>query len=293
MVQLSKKTKSLTTFDFSETFETSRKDEIGDLFRSIGLLSLALQEKIQALEKNNILLKKEMKTKDLLIDQRKTFIANISHELKTPLALIQAYSEGLLDGTFSNEADAAYYLKVIRDETRHMDRLIKELIDLMQLELKRKSIKREACSLKNLIAKTIEPFKESCDQRNIILKEELLDVEIMVDSSQVIMALRNLVSNAVDHVSDRGVVLIESQIEDVALRVSVFNTGESIPLEDIDDIWEAFYKVDKSRNRQFGGSGIGLSIVKEVFENHGFEYGVKNLRNGVSFYFYIPKEYFN
>jgi signal transduction histidine kinase len=292
LVELSQKTKKLTTFNFSENFKTTRKDEIGDLFRDIQLLSLALQEKIQALENSNVLLKNEMKTKDILINQRKTFIANISHELKTPLALIQAYSEGLIDKTFSNQADADYYLKVIRDETKHMDYLIKDLIDLMQLELKDKAFKREEENLKNLVKKAINPFKETFDQRNIVLKEEILDIHVMVDSSQIIMALRNLISNAIDHVSDKGVVLIKSQIEDNLLRISVFNTGEGIPSEDLEEIWEAFYKVDKSRNRQFGGSGIGLSIVKEVFENHGFEYGVKNLRNGVSFYFYIPKDYF-
>lgn len=292
LIELSQKTKKLTTFNFTENFKTTRKDEIGDLFRGIQLLSLALQEKIQALENSNLLLKNEMTTKDILIDQRKTFIGNISHELKTPLALIQAYSEGLMDGTFSNEDDADYYLKVILDETKHMDHLIKDLIDLMQLELKSKEIKREEVSLKNLIKKTIDPFKETFDQRNIILKEEILDIGLMVDSSQITMALRNLVSNAIDHVSDKGMVLIKSQIEDDLLRIDIFNTGEPIPTEDLEEIWEAFYKVDKSRNRQFGGSGIGLSIVKEVFENHNFEYGVKNLRNGVSFYFYIPKDYY-
>lgn len=292
LIELSQKTKKLTTFNFSENFETTRNDEIGDLFRDIQLLSLTLQEKIQALENSNVLLKNEMTTKDILIDQRKTFIANISHELKTPLALIQAYSEGLIDGTFSNQDDADYYLKVILDETKHMDHLIKDLIDLMQLELKGKEVKREEESLRNLIKKTLDPFKETFDQRNTILKEEILDVELMVDSSQMVMALRNLVSNAIDHVSDKGLVLIKSQIEDDALRINIFNTGEGIPSEELEEIWQAFYKVDKSRSRQFGGSGIGLSIVKEVFENHGFKYGVKNLRNGVSFYFYIPKDHF-
>jgi len=292
LIELSQKTKKLTTFNFSGNFETARKDEIGDLFRAIQSLSLALQEKIQALENSNVLLKNEMTTKDLLIDQRKTFIANISHELKTPLALIQAYAEGLIDGTFINQDDADYYLKVILDETKHMDYLIKDLIDLMQLELKEKAFKREEETLRNLIKKSIAPFKESFEQRNIILKEDILDIQVIVDASQIIMALRNLISNAIDHVSDKGMVLIKSQIEDDALRISVFNTGEIIPLEDLEEIWEAFYKVDKSRNRQFGGSGIGLSIVKEVFENHGFKYGVQNLRNGVSFYFYIPKDSF-
>jgi signal transduction histidine kinase len=292
LIELSQKTKKLSTFNFSGNFETTRKDEIGDLFRAIQSLSLALQEKIQALENSNVLLKNEMTTKDMLIDQRKTFIANISHELKTPLALIQAYSEGLIDGTFSNQADADYYLKVILDETKHMDYLIKDLIDLMQLELKEKAFKRVEEPLKDLIKKGVDPFKETFDQRNVILKEEILDIQVIVDASQIIMALRNLISNAIDHVSDKGMVLIKSQIEDDLLRISVFNTGEGIPSEDIEEIWQAFYKVDKSRNRQFGGSGIGLSIVKEVFENHGFKYGVQNLRNGVSFYFYIPKDFF-
>lgn len=287
--ELNEKTKKLKAFNFDVAFKSKRQDEIGELTESIGALSNALEEKIKALEDHNMLLKKEMGVKDQLIENRQSFIANISHELKTPLALIQAYAEGLKDGTFEDAEDQEYYLRVITEESQHMDHLIKELIDLMKLEVKLKDLKIEEINLLKLMKKALKPFEETLDQRGIHVKIDGLTEILKGDQAQLEMAFRNLISNAIDHVDDKKLILIDSQIEDDKVRVGIFNTGENIPKEDLNNIWEPFYKVDKSRNRQFGGSGIGLSIVKEVFENHGFHYGVSNHREGVGFYFYFPK----
>lgn len=284
---LSQKTETLSTLDFSQRFLTKRQDEIGKLTRNIGKLSDALKKYIDQLNRKNDALQNEMNTKNLILESRKTFISNISHELKTPIALIQAYAEGLSDGTFKDKEDRAYYYKVILEETNHMDRLVKELIGLMKLEMTQEEMNLENIKIEKLFERVIKRYKSEIENASILIKKDFVNAEITVDMEKMEMAISNLLTNAFDHVDEKKMILLSAYYEGKKLKISVFNTGECIPEEELKKVWEEFYKIDKSRNRTFGGSGIGLSIVKKVFELHSFEYEIANRKNGVEFIFSI------
>ena len=258
---------------------------MGDLGICINDLSAKLEQTISELKTANNELRKDIDQKTKIDDMRKEFLSHVSHELKTPIALIQGYAEGLKENISDDEESREFYCEVIADEAKKMNKMVKKLLALNEIEFGQDQVHIERFDvvdlLKNLTASTAILFQKKDVTLEFDAEEPLY---VWADEFMIEEVLSNYISNALNHVFDGGVVQIrfEKRVKDV--RIFVYNTGELIPEEDIEKIWIKFFKVDKARTREYGGSGIGLSIVAATMEAHGKEYGVRNVEDGVEFY---------
>ena len=219
---------------------------------------------------------------------RKEFVANVSHELKTPIALIQGYAEGLQEGMAEDKESRDYYCEVIVDEAGKMNKMVKQLLTLSALESGNERTVMERFDLVELIEGVISASKILLEQNEITIKFESKEpVYVWADEFKIEEVVTNYLSNAIHHASGEKIIVIRIKHEEGQTRVSVFNTGTPIPEEELPNLWNKFYKVDKARTREYGGSGIGLSIVKAIIEGHGQKCGVENWDNGVEFWFTV------
>ena len=277
--------------DFDATYTSGGADEIGILGESFNTMSDELKDKISELKTANYELQKDIKKKEQVETMRTEFIGNVSHELKTPIALIQGYAEGLKDGITDDPESMEFYCDVIIDEANKMNRMVKNLLTLNQLELGKDDTQFERIDITSLIWGVVQSLEIMAKQKEADIRINTQDpVFVWADEFKVEQVVRNYVSNALNHVDENRIVDIRIEEREGKIRVSVFNTGEPIPEEDIGHIWEKFYKVDKARTREYGGNGIGLSIVKAIMESFHQNYGVRNYGNGVQFWFELDKK---
>lgn len=223
---------------------------------------------------------------------RQEFLANVSHELKTPIALIQGYAEGLQENINDDPESREFYCEVIVDEADKMNKMVKKLLSLNQLEFGSNQVHLEHFDLNTVIQSVLNSTDILFKQKEVKLLYQQTEQPLMVwaDEYMVEEVVTNYISNALNHVKYEKIVEIKTELRESTICISVFNTGDSIPEEDIDKIWTKFYKVDKARTREYGGNGIGLSIVKAVMEAHNQKYGVKNYENGVEFWFELDRK---
>lgn len=268
----------MAQLDFSERYDVKGSDELSDLGRSVNRMSEVLERTISELRAANEQLREENEQKTRQNEARRAFIANVSHELKTPIALIQTYAEGLREDIAAGAGNRDSYCEVIEDEAAKMSGLIGKMTALMQLEDGSGQLEPErfdiAELLRNLMSRNVPLF----EKRGItpVLPPEV-PCFVEADAYLIENVLVNYLSNALHHVPDGG--RVEGWIapsEEGRLRISVFNTGRHIPQTELPRIWESFYKVDKARTRAYGGSGIGLSLVAAVMKAHHMPYGVVN-----------------
>ena len=290
ILQLNDIANKMAKLDFSKKYRiTDTEDEINELGRSINTMSDKLEATIKELQKNNIELEKDIEEKSKIDEMRKQFISDVSHELKTPIALIQGYAEGLIENVNSDEESRKFYAEVILDETNKMDKLVKQLLELMKLEYGKREFDNEKFNINELINEVLRKCSVMINEKNIkVYFESKEPIYVYADEFYMDQIITNYLTNAIKHAEEvEKETKIEIKVEKVSnkIRVSVFNTGENIPEEDLQRIWGRFYKLDSSRNRQDGGSGIGLALVKAIMNNYQNEYGVKNKKNGVEFYF--------
>ena len=292
ILELNDIAKKMSKLDFSHKYKvTNVDDEINNLGKSINVMSEKLEKTIKQLRSTNTELEKDIEEKSKLDEMRKSFISDVSHELKTPIALIQGYSEGLLENVNNDEENRKFYAEVILDETNKMDRLVKQLLELMKLEYGKREFNDKQFNIVDLEKEVIRKSKVMLEEENIEVRFNTLDeINTIADDFYIEQVVSNYITNAIKHVKEvNGKKYIEIKnevnIENNIVRVEVFNTGDNISEENLDRIWKRFYKIDESRNRQDGGTGIGLSLVKAIMENYKKEYGVINKENGVEFYF--------
>ena len=290
ILQLNDIANKMAKLDFSKKYRiTDTEDEINELGRSINTMSDKLEATIKELQKNNIELEKDIEEKSKIDEMRKQFISDVSHELKTPIALIQGYAEGLIENVNSDEESRKFYAAVILDETNKMDKLVKQLLELMKLEYGKREFDNEKFNINELINEVLRKCSVMINEKNIkVYFENKEPIYVYADEFYMDQIITNYLTNAIKHAEEvEKETKIEIKVEKVSnkIRVSVFNTGENIPEEDLQRIWGRFYKLDSSRNRQDGGSGIGLALVKAIMNNYQNEYGVENKKNGVEFYF--------
>ncbi len=295
ILELASISEKMSKMDFDTKYNGSRKDEIGVLGHSINQMSYNLEKTITELKNANIELKKDIDEKNRLDEMRKDFVSSVSHELKTPIALIQGYAEGLKDGV--NEAEERdYYCDVIIDEAMKMNEMVKKIISLNQLEAGARTLsitRFDIVSMINNYAKSIDILLR---QNNISLSlPESEPVYVWADEMNIEEVVMNYLSNAINHcesdTSKHIDVCVQKEENENVVKVSVINTGRSIPSESLEHIWDKFYKVDKARTREYGGSGLGLSIVKAIMEAHNQRYGVNNLEGKVEFWFTLDASY--
>ncbi len=278
--------RNMANLDFSRKCQVDSDDEIGELANSINFLSEDLERLISELNEKNAQLEKDIEKERQIDEMRKEFISNVSHELKTPISLIQGYAEGLRVDINEDEENKNFYCEVIMDEASRMDKMVKELLNLCQLESDFSRLEISMFDLSSLIDRVTEKFRSVFQEKEINLqvkKNDSLFVE--ADYSRIEQVLVNYINNAIQYADFEKTIRIEAEPLEEKVHVSVFNSGNHIPDEYLDKIWTSFYKVDKARTRVSAGTGLGLSIVRGIMELHKNQYGVENLTGGVQFWF--------
>ena len=292
IVELNDIAKRMARLDFSKKYRISdTDDEVNELGKSMNTVSDKLETTIKQLKETNIELEKDIEEKSKIDEMRKQFISDVSHELKTPIAIIQGYSEGLKENVNTDEESRNFYVDVILDETSKMDALVKQLLELMKLEYGKREFNNTEFNIVELINEVIRKSKKLYEEKQITVelcgeKEAI----VFADDFYIEQVVTNYFTNAMKHAKEvdgkRQIKIEVKKIEETGkTRISVFNTGDKIPEEDINRIWNRFYKIDSSRNREDGGTGIGLSLVKAIMNSYQNAYGVYNVDNGVVFYF--------
>lgn len=276
----------MSELDFEARYEGRSEDEIGVLGRSMNTLSEKLKETIGELKTANNELQRDIEEKIRIDETRKDFIANVSHELKTPIALIQGYAEGLTEGMAEDPDSRDYYCEVIMDEAGKMNKMVKQLLTLTALEFGNEQTVMERFNLTELIQGVISAAGLILQQKQITVEFSCTEpLYVWGDEFKIEEVVTNYFNNALNHAEGDKKVIIRAERNEEEVRVTVFNTGRPIPEADIPNLWTKFFKVDKARTREYGGSGIGLSIVKAIMDSHHKKYGVRNLENGVEFWF--------
>ncbi len=286
ILELTEISRRMTNLDFNAKYKSKGENEIDQLGEHINQMSETLEKTISELKSANNELQIDIEKKTQVDEMRKEFLSNVSHELKTPLALIQGYAEGLQECINDDEESRNFYCEVIMDEADKMNQMVKKLLTLNQLEFGNDIVSMERFDLTEVICGVIQ-------SASILLKQNEINLTFNTDKPMYVWAdefkveevMTNYLSNAIHHADfDKHIDIKYTQMEDY-VRVSVFNTGKPIPKEDINNIWIKFYKVDKARTREYGGSGIGLSIVKAIMDSFHRECGVINHTDGVEFWF--------
>lgn len=288
ILELTALSKKMANLDFEAKYTSGGENEIGVLGSNFNSMSKKLEQTISELKTANYELKKDIEKKEKIEDMRTEFIGHVSHELKTPIALIQGYAEGLKEGISEDPESRAYYCDVILDEANKMNQMVKDLLTLNQLELGEEEVAFERFNLIDLITGVVQSLEILIQQKEVQVRMNAEEpVFVWADEYKVEQVVRNYLNNALNHVEGDRVIDIRVEKDEVkeTVRTTVFNTGKPIPKEDVEQIWNKFYKVDKARTREYGGHGIGLSIVKAVMDSFQKEYGVKNYDNGVAFWF--------
>lgn len=288
IVKLNDIAKRMAVLDFNEKYDVKRNDEIGTLGESINSLSNQLEASISDLKQANDKLKQDIQKERQIDEMRKEFISNVSHELKTPIAIVQGYAEGLKLNVNDDEENKNFYCDVIIDEANKMNGMVRKLLELSELEFNQISLDREEFSLNELIKSVLK-------KKALIFTEKEAKVSFNTNGNEGVVinadyyyieqVIMNYLNNALNHLDNNRIIDVDLRIIDNKARVEVFNTGENIPEEAINNIWLSFYKVDKARTRAYGGTGLGLSIVKAIQKAHNNSYGVQNRPDGVMFWF--------
>ncbi|MCU5583506.1 HAMP domain-containing histidine kinase, partial [Bacillus toyonensis] len=286
LIKINRVTKKMANFDFSEKLPVTADDEIGGLSGSINTLSVNLKDRIDRLNVANTKLQQDIERERQLEKTRKEFISGVSHELKTPLSVIRSFAEGIQDGV---SKDTTYYTDVILEETENMNRLIVEMLELAKLESGTYKLEMTTFSIGELIQQVHTKLLFS-------MEEKQLQVDVDADTSIFVKANRsrieqvvvNLLSNAIRYTPDGERIKVSVIEAEDTVKVEIENTGNPIPEESLEKIWDRFYRLDASRSRHTGGTGLGLSIVKNILDLHHAKYGVYNTNNSVVFYFNLP-----
>ena len=293
ILELNDIAKKMAKLDFSKKYKLiTTGDEINELGNSINILSERLEKTINQLKINNRELEKDIEKKSKIDEMRKRFISDISHELKTPIAIIQGYAEGLIENVNTDEESRNFYAEVIIDEANKMDKLVKELLQLMKLEYDTREFENTNFNIVEMIQEVIRKNTLTSDKNIQIEFNEKREIQVYADPFYIDQVLTNYFTNAlknVEEIQKQKKIQIKITEKKSNLRISIFNTGKNIEDENLDRIWNRFYKIDESRARENAGSGIGLSIVKAIMVKYQKDYGVINHKDGVEFYFDIEK----
>jgi len=223
---------------------------------------------------------------------RKEFVANVSHELKTPVTSIKGFTETLLDGAMDDRETCREFVEIIDSEADRLQRLIGDLLELSRIEAKKVALKCVPADVSSVIRNTVSNFQGQIEKAGLKLDFTLPEKPVMaeIDRDIVQQVLVNLVDNAIKYTPAGGQIEIEVMEKEHDIVIVVRDTGMGIPPEDINRVFERFYRVDKARSREKGGTGLGLSIVKHLVDIHGGTVGVNSAPGqGSEFFFTLPK----
>lgn len=287
LTEISDRMKSL---DFSAKYEGRGRTELDLLGRNMNEVSQKLEETISALRTANNDLRRDLDRRNREEEMRREFLSNVTHELKTPIALVRGYAEGLQDGIADDPENRAFYLETIVEESDRMNNIVQKVLQLNQLEFGDGSVSMERFDITALISNYLENASILAQKNGLTVQFEQKDpLFVWGDPFLIQEVFQNYYSNALNHADGEKVIDIRCEPAGDLVRVTVFNTGNPIPEKSLPHIWEKFYKVDKARTRAYGGSGVGLSIVKAIMDLHHRDYGVENYENGVAFWFELDR----
>ncbi|MDI6618579.1 MAG: ATP-binding protein [Clostridiales bacterium] len=276
----------MAELDFSAKCKIKSKDEIGNLASTLNFLSEKLSMALGELKNANKKLKADIAKERNIEKMRREFIADVSHELKTPISLIEGYGEGLKDNIVQGE-ERDYYLYVIIDEAQKMGKLVNDMLDLSQLDSGNYILSPQNFYIDELLLSVIKKYSNSIADKMIDMKTDIQyrNINVFADRFRIEQVITNILNNAIKHTPDNGKIAASITCSDTSVLVEIENQGEHIPDSEITKVWDKFYKVDKSRNRKAGGYGLGLAIVKKILILHKSKFGIKNTESGVKFYF--------
>ena len=246
--QISKAAKAISGGDFQQRLSITTKDEIGELAQNFNHMAESLQN---------------------LEDMRSSFIANVSHELRTPMTIILGFLDGILDGTIPPQQHAEY-LTIVINEVKRLSRLVSDLLDLARIESGSKPLNLVNYNINEQIRLSILRFENKINEKDIHVEVEFSQEEIIVeaDGDAIERVITNLIDNAVKFINPHGTLKLSVETKNNFAYISVQNTGDGIPENELKYIWDRFYKTDKSR-RNKTGAGLGLYIVKNLIKQHG------------------------
>lgn len=290
LIKITKTASKMANLNFDEKCVVKSEDEIGALATSLNLLSENLNVALTSLKDANMQLEKDIEKEKKLTEMRKDFVAAVSHELKTPITLIEGYTQALNDDICEGE-EKQYFIDVIMDESKKMNNLVSDMLDLSQLESGNFKLVQEEFFINELVKPVTKKFSSLLKEKNIKFELNLIqNIKVNADWNRIEQVLTNYMTNAIRHTDEGGAISVIMVNKDDTICVEVENSGSKIDDDEINKIWDNFYKIDKSRTRKLGGTGLGLSIVKNIMVLHGGSCGVENTIRGVKFYFILKKQ---
>jgi len=275
----------MASMEFGIISKINRQDELGDLSISLNTLSFNLKTALDDLVVANEQLKLDYESEIKQEKARKEFVANVSHELKTPLGVIKSYSEGIRDGI--KEEKRNYYIDVILDEINNMDHLIIEMLELSKFDAGVVTFHKKQTDFMILLERTVESFSIYLKDKDVVLEINGLFGHIYMDEEKIGRVLSNLIGNAIKYCHNHSIITIYGEQLESHTIITIENDCPPLSEEALEKLWDRFYKVDTSHNREIEGTGLGLAITKSILEAHGCIFGVNNTSTGVSFYFTI------
>lgn len=280
LLKINEATKKIMEFEFQNQLSIKSKNEIGELSANINQLSDRMEGYINQL-------KGDLEKEKQLEQTRKDFIAGVSHELKTPLSVMQVSASMLQDG-IAPEMNQ-YYWGALEKEIEKMNVMIDEMLNLAKYESGTYQIQSEQVHIGNLIHQAAKDLHGQIDAKALQIKTNIDDVCVKGKANLLEQVITNLFTNAIRYTDSGQTIVLVVNEEEHDVYIGFENKGSHIKEEEIEKIWDQFYRVDKSRKRVCGGMGLGLSIVKNIFELHDAKYGVTNTKDGVLFYFRLEK----
>jgi signal transduction histidine kinase len=281
LLKINDTTKKIAQLDFTEKIPITSKDEIGDLSKNINVLSNKLHSHIGQLEED---IEKERK----LENTRKEFISGVSHELKTPLSIMKSCISILKDGVAEHKKE--YYFQAMEREVDKMDTLILDMLELAKFESGTYKMKKSSFYIDTVIEDICEHLSVEIEKKELHVHKNIHSFEVIANQGRIEQVIVNFITNAIRYTPNKEEIIISTIDEKDCIKVCIENKGTHIEEEQLDKIWDRFYRVDTARQRSQGGTGLGLAISKNILELHDAEYGVKNTEDGVLFYFYLPKK---
>lgn len=271
VIKINKEAKKLSKGNFDVKFDTDQP-------------ILELSELAETLEYT----KDELsKTENL----RRELLANVSHDLKTPLTMIKAYAEMVRDVTYKDDTKRTKDLNIIIEETDRLNVLVNDILELSKIQSGTQKLTIEQFDLEKFVKNIIKRYDIMSENKKYKFKVSInKNIIVSADRKRIEQVMYNLINNAINYTGDDKKIIINALVLENTVRIEVKDTGKGIDKEELENIWDKYYKIDKTHSREQVGSGVGLSIVKNILINHNCNYGVESIKgNGTTFYFELPK----
>lgn len=283
-------TSKMSHLHFDEKLPPTNVLELSELSDQINNMSDTLDTALTDLQEKNEKLQRDIENERTLDNLRQVFISGVSHELKTPIAIIQGYAEGAVTFIDSDPAAAKQYCEVIMEESVRMNQMVMKLLEITKYDSGAYVVTNEVFSVRDLFSTWFDKEMSSFSEHGVTAHIDIPEAyKGEGDSIILTSVVNNYLSNALSHVEGERIIRVYAEELEEVYRVCVYNTGQPIAEKHLDKIWNSFYRADKAMSRSQGRFGLGLAIVASIQKLHGREYGVENMQDGVCFWFDIKK----